>query len=172
MAVNSNIFKTLVSGVETIGIAIGLSAGVADANKIIQTDANGLIDPSFFPASFDVVTRTYEASVNLDANDLVNIFDDAGTFKVRKADSSLAQEANGFILDTVTATNNVTVYLVGVLPGFTGLSEGFVQLTTNGDGTQTYFNPADGEIYQVLGYALSATEIRFEYNSPTVIDIA
>lgn len=143
------------------GLAIKSTAGVADAEKIVSTDDEGFIDPSFIRDS-EVIIR--EASEALDARDFVNIWDDLGTAKARKADASAAStRAHGIVVDSFLSGANATIISEGKVGGFTGLTMGepvFLSLTA-GEITQTPPTAA-GEIWQVLGHAISATEIRLE----------
>jgi hypothetical protein len=137
------------------------TTGVTDADKIISTDATGKIDPSFLPESETAVKEAFE---DLDALDFVNIFSDGGTEKVRKADGSLfSTRAHGIVLNNFLDGENATVVSEGIIGGFTGLTIGdpvFLS-TTSGDVTQTPPTGTD-EVWQKVGDAYSATEIRLE----------
>ena len=118
---------------------INQSTGVSDAGKIIETDASGLIDPSFLPDSDSKVFTTSEA---LAAGDLVNIHDSSGP-KVRKADASLgvSGRAMGYVKTSATSGGTVTVYRDGVnIPSGGGMTIGakqFLSGTTPGARTET-----------------------------------
>lgn len=149
--------------------SINASTGVADADKIITTDATGLIDTSLIPAIVGTTFRELEATVALSAGDFVNIYNDTGTAKCRKADASLAREANGFVLDAVLINGTATVYLDGVnteVTGFTAGEQVFLSATTAGEATETAVAETVGYINQVLGTAVSSTAIAFEFNPP------
>lgn len=66
------------------------STGAADAGKIAALGPDGRFDDSLLPAGIGADTKIYPASEVLAAGDYVNIWDDAGTAKVRKADASAA----------------------------------------------------------------------------------
>lgn len=106
------------------------------------------------------------ASEALDAGDFVNIFDDAGTAKVRKADNSNGRSADGFVTAAVTGAADATVHpLDGVNAAMTALSPGKEYwLGTAGDVIETPLDETDplnaNKISQQLGKALSATELR------------
>jgi hypothetical protein len=61
-------------------------------------------------------TGTITASEALTANDLVNIFDDAGTLKIRQADAATGKPAHGFVTANVAQDADATVYYKGVIP--------------------------------------------------------
>lgn len=141
------------------------SAGVADASKIVQTDTNGRLHPSLMPLGIGADTRIIEASENISAGSFVNVFDDAGTTKVRNADAtSVAKEAHGFVTAAVNAAENATVYFEGTNDQLTGLTGGltyFLSDTTPGGVTATPVTGAN-KLSQILGIALDANSINFE----------
>jgi len=143
------------------------STGASEAGNIIGLDAGGKLDESLFPTGIGADTKLIEASENLSAGDFVNVFNDSGTVKVRRADaSSVGREANGFVLSAVTAPNNATVYFSGINDELTGLDLGAIYYlsTTAGDVATTRPSTA-GQFVQKLGRTLSATEISFEHHS-------
>lgn len=138
------------------------STGAADAGKIIATNAQGQIDPSFL-ADTEVIVR--EASEDLDTRDVVNVFDDLGTAKVRKADGSAYNtRAMGIVINNYLTGENAAILSEGVVGGFAGLIVGdpvFLDAATPGEITQVP-PTASGAIWQKLGVAVSATELRIE----------
>jgi hypothetical protein len=161
-------FLTIESGRKTKKTAINVSTGVSDANKILRTDSSGRIDNSFLPVGVGADTLTIEASENLDSGDFVSLFDDAGTGKCRKADSSNDRPAVGFVLSAVTSGNNATVYFEGTNTALSGMTPGARQyLSTAGDVTETPVT-GTGTIHQFLGVARSATELPFEGSESVV----
>lgn len=142
---------------------LATSAGVADAGKIIQTDATGQIDPTLLP-NIDSVTAT--SGEALLAGDLVYI-DSAGEV-VKASAASGGNEAIGFVLDAVPTATSVTVYFEGRNTGLSALTVGtryFLSDTTAGAVTDTA--PTDtNELVQFVGRAISATTISFEPAQP------
>lgn len=153
--------------------ATTVSTGAAQAGKIVGLDAGGKLDPSLMPLGFGDDAKAFPASEDLAAGDFVNIFDDAGTFKVRKADASAANKriAHGFIKATVTAGSNVTVYFEGVNDQLSGLTVGEYYLDPENPGNAALYSSitwASGDIVQRVGNAVSAAEISFEGAFPPV----
>ncbi len=148
------------NGRDTKGLALGISSGAADAGKIVKLNADGVIDETMIANAEVASVPSFE---NLAANDQVNVFDDAGTFKARKADATTpGKEACGFVKTAVTAPAAVKVYGEGTVTGQIGLTTGDVFLsTTAGLATQTAPTAA-GNISQKVGSAKSATEFTFE----------
>lgn len=161
----ANKYLTLLAGVKTLVEAIAASAGVGDAGKIIALDASGRIDSSMMPVGIGADTASIVASENLAAGDYVDIYDDAGTAKCRKADTSAAgKTADGFVLAGVTATANATVYFEGQNTQKSGLTAGlsyFVDPTVPGGVTATAPSTS-GQVVQFVGIAINATTISTE----------
>jgi hypothetical protein len=166
----SNRYQSFVSGTWRLITAIAQSVGVADANKIIATDSTGRIDSSLLPPGLGAATKVYLASEALVAGDFLNIWDDAGTLKVRKADASNARDANGFTLTAVTSGNNATVILQGLNTALTGLNPASLYFLGNAGAVTTTPSITNNAIIQELGYATAVTELNFEYNSPIIVN--
>ena len=105
------------------------------------------------------ISTTLPAAEDLSAGDFVNIFDDGGTVKVRKADASANKPAHGYVLDNVSAGSNVTVYFYGLNDKLSGLTVGkyyFLSITTPGKVTDT---APITYLKQRLGFAISSDTI-------------
>jgi hypothetical protein len=157
-------FLGLSNGTQTWYPATKTSSGVANANQIVATGPDGRLAASLMAAGIGAATETMIAFEALVAGDFVNIFDDNGTRKARKADNSNSRAANGFVLAAVGSNTNATVILQGVNTALTGLTIGTKYfLGTNGAVTTTAPTTAN-TIIQSLGIAVSATGINFEFN--------
>lgn len=146
---------------------INATAGAGDANKIIQTDADGLLDESFLPAGVGADIRLIQASETLAAGDLVNIHDDTGP-RARKADATtVGKEVHGFVLDGATAAANASVYFAGILTGLTGLTPGARQYLSTTPGLRVATPPsATGNIVQKVGVAVATDTMAFNLGEP------
>lgn len=163
-------FVTKENGREILRTAINSSAGAGDADKIVRLDATGRLDSSLLPVGIGADTQNIEAGEALDAGDFVNIFDDGGTIKVRKADNSNDRRADGFVLSAVTLGANAEVYFEGTNTALSGLSGGSrYYLGTAGDITATPPSTS-GTICQFLGKPSSATEMNVEIDDEIVIE--
>lgn len=155
--------------------AVAQSVGVADAGKVAALDDTGRLDPSLMPLGIGVQVDILPASEALDAGDFVNIWADSGTVKVRKADNSNGREAHGFVSDAVSLAADATVHpLDGVNAAMSGLTPGaHYWLGTAGDVTDTPLDeaaPANAnKVSQLLGVALSATELRTDDHEVVVL---
>lgn len=140
------------------------STGVAEAGDVVALDAAGKLDSSLFPAGVGEDSLLVEASEALTAGDFVNIFDDAGTVKARKADAaSPTTYAYGFVLAGVAAAANATVYFRGQNTQLSGLTLGDRYFLSETPGDVTGTPPTtSGAIVQELGTAISATNIAFD----------
>jgi hypothetical protein len=147
------------------------STGATEAGKIVALDGSGKLDVSTLPTGIGATTKVAATTENLSAGNLVNLFNDSGTVKARKADASNGRRAHGFVLTGTTSPNNATVYLDGTITGLTGLTPGaayYLSGATAGAATATAPSTA-GYISQEIGIALSATEINFEEQQPITL---
>lgn len=143
------------------------SAGAVDAGKIISLNAEGKVDETMMPTGIGADTATVPSSESLSAGDFINIYDDAGTPTIRKADATtVGKEACGFVLDSVTSGGNGVVYFEGTNNQLSGLTAGIQYLATTAGATIGTAPSGSGNVVQRLGYAVSATEINVELSQP------
>ncbi len=163
-------FLRLINGVITEVFGIQTSAGAGNAGDVPVLDDTGRIDNSMMPVGIGADTAVIAASESLAAGNWVNIWNDTGTAKVRKADATTAgKEVHGFVLSAVTSGNPATVYFEGTNTQVTGQTPGPVYLqTTAGTGGAT-IPSASGNVVQQIGVAVSATAVNFERNTPVVL---
>lgn len=147
------------------------SAGAGDAGKLPALDGTGRLDASFLPVGIGADTGTIVASEALAAGDLVNIWNNAGTANVRKADATAAgKEAHGFVLAAVANGANAAVYFEGTNTQCSGLTPGVQYLSATTAGTPTAASPAGaGKVTQRVGFAISATAMNFQSEPPIVL---
>jgi len=145
------------------------SAGEGNAGDIPALGTNGKLDDTVMPEGIGAETQVMPASEGLAANDVVNIYDDTGTTKCRKADATDATKpAHGYVKAAVELGSNATVYTDGYLPGTT-LTIGSKYFLSTTPGAITTTPPsATGNIAQCIGVAVSATQIKFEPLTPIV----
>jgi hypothetical protein len=146
------------------------SAGAGDAGKLVALDGSGKIDSTVLPVGVGAETVSIEATENLAAGDLVNIYNSSGV-KCRKADASNGRRASGFVLSSVTSGNNATVYVEGTITGLSSLTPGTVYYlsgSTAGAATATAVSTS-GYISQEVGVAVSTTAISFEPQQPITL---
>ena len=161
-------FLTVVSGNFKEVEGLVTSAGAGDSGKLPALDAAGKLDTSVMPTGIGADTKALTASENLAAGDLVNVWNDTGTVKVRKADAtSPSKRAHGFVLSSVSSAATATVYFEGTITGLSSLTLGATYFlgTTAGVATATATTTA-GHIVQQVGVAVSATELSFEPQQP------
>jgi hypothetical protein len=165
--------KVGTSGFPQEEASIQTSAGAGDAGKIPALDSSGLLDSSMMPVGVGADTASIVASENLAAGDFVNIWNDSGTIKVRKADASggVAKKADGFVLAAVTSGNSATVYFEGKNTQLTSLTLGanyFLSGSVAGAPTATP-PTTSAYIVQELGKAYSTTTITTEISMPLIL---
>ena len=114
------------------------------------------------PAGIGADTSVVPSSENLAAGDLVNLWNDSGTIKARKADATTSgKQADGFVLTAITSPANATVYHDGTNSQVTGLTPGKQWLSTT-PGKSTNVRPtSSGNIQQPVGFAITATSLTF-----------
>jgi hypothetical protein len=161
----------IISGVITQVEGKQSSAGAGDAGKIPALDAAGRLDSSMMPVGFAVDSKSITASENLAAGNLVNVWDDSGTVKVRKADATTAgKEANGYVLAGVSSGAAATVYFEQLITGLTSLTLGATYyLHTTAGGISTTAPCRSGNVVQRIGRAISATELLFQPSAPITL---
>lgn len=159
-------FLSKVAGRTKQLLGITSSSGSGDANKLIGTNAAGKVDITFMPDGIGPDALTFTASETLAAGNLINLWDDSGTVKMRKADaSSASKEAHGYVLAAVTSGATGTAYFDGTITGLSGLTKGATYLLsdTAGGVLATSSAPSgSGKIIQEVGVAISDTELVFE----------
>lgn len=148
-----------------------LNAATTGTSKVLMTDGSGRIDVTVLPVGVGPDTDSIVSSENLAAGDIVNLWDDAGTIKVRKADATAeGKEAHGFVLAAVTSPAAATVYFEGQITGLAGLTRGARYFITTTPGTIATTAPSGaGNVAQCVGIANSATELVFEPQEPITI---
>ena len=163
-------FLRLVSGVITEVFGVQSSAGAGNAGDVPVLDESGRLDNSMMPVGIGADTATITASETLAAGNWVNVWNDASTAKVRKADATTAgKEVHGFVLSAVTSGNPATVYFEGTNTQVTGQTPGPVYLQTTAGAGGTTIPSAAGNVVQQVGVAVGATAVNFERNMPVVL---
>lgn len=138
------------------------TGGAGQANKIPALDLSGRLDSTMMPTGIGAETSIVPAFGALAAGDLVNVFNDGGVMKARKADASSAvAPANGFVLAAVADTANATVYWGGLNNAVTGLTPGQHYLSTTAGASNHVAPSTAGNIVQRVGVAVSSTVLNF-----------
>lgn len=148
------------------------STGANDKGKPVGLDETGKLDPTVMPSGLGATTYVAPADEALSAGDFVNIFDDAGTTKVRLADAQSATRiAHGFVKNSVAAGGNASVYLEGENDKLSGLTVGSEYFLDWNEKGKAVTNPSvdPGLVVQNLGFALSKTTILFKRGKGIII---
>lgn len=141
------------------------------ANKTVKTGADGKLDATLMPNGIGADTAQITASEALAAGDLINIWDNAGAFNMRKADASAAgKHAMGYVTAAVAQNATGTAYFEATNSQVTGLTAGtqFLSATIPGKATNTA-PTGTGKIVQRVGFATSATSLNFQAGEPIVL---
>ena len=148
------------------------STGAAEAGRVVALDSNGKLSATLFPTGIGDDVLSIVASEGLAAGAVVNVWDDAGTPKVRNADATVAgKEANGFVLAAFTAGQAASVYSDGTITGLTGLTPGARYYLSMTPGQITTAPPsAAGNVVQYLGTTHTATSLPFEPSDGVILE--
>ena len=156
-------YLTLISGIKSLVSSLDSSAGAGDAGKIVALDAAGKIANNMMPTGIGADSATLTASETLTAGDIINIWNDAGTPSMRKADSATTgKEADGFVIAGVTAAATGDAILDGTISGLSALTIGAKYFISTSGGITTTAPSTVGHTIQYVGKAKSATELIFE----------
>lgn len=142
------------------------TGGGGDANKVPALDSNGQLTSAMMPSGIGASTETFTASETLAAGDFVNIWNDAGTLKARKADASsasAAKRADGFVIAGVSSAATATVYRDGFNNQLSGLTVGdnlYLSTTVPG-GVQSTAPTTTGHLVQYIGKATSTSKVEY-----------
>lgn len=154
------VFQALISGAKKWFQAIQASAGAEDAGKIPALDTNGKLDITMLPGGL-ANTIIAVCSEDLAAGAPCNLFDAAGTPKLRKADATTAgKRCHGFTQSAFTTGQTATIYRDGEITGLTGLTDGaeyYLSTTAGGIVTDVSGYTASGNLIQHLGVAHGTT---------------
>lgn len=145
------------------------STGTGSAGDIVALDSAGRLTTSVLPTGIGREVISIEAAEALTAGDLVNMYNDSGTTKVRKADNSNSRRAHGFVISAATSGNNVDVYFAGFNSGVSGGTAGAKgYLGTAGAIITTSLNPTtvNGRILQAVGHFSSGSNFVFNPAEP------
>lgn len=161
---SANTYLDLDTGQPTLKQATDSSSGAGNAGDLVALDSAGKLNSNMMPSGIGADSATAEASETLAAGDLVNLWNDGGTVKARKADaSSSGKEADGFVTGAVTSGNPAEVILDGTIPGLSGLTPGALYfLDTTAGGVSATAPSGLGNLVQQVGKAKSTTELIFE----------
>lgn len=148
------------------------SSGSGDAGKIIALGNDGKVDVSILPVGVGPQVMVLPAFENLSAGNLVNVFNDGGVAKVRKADASaVGKEAHGFVLQSYNSGQTAVIYFSDEVTGLSGLTPGaryFLSDETPGAVTTTPPSTS-GSVVQYIGVATSSSSLFFKPGQPVVL---
>ena len=157
-------FLSIISGAYEEIVALVASTGAADANKVVQTGADGKLDGSLIPGTDVVVSTSAEALTGGDWT-YVN-----ATGKIARASAAAGGHyATGFVKVNSAAAAPAVHWQEGQNTSLTALTPGsrvYLSATTPGGSTQVAIDNTltanAGKTHQYLGDAISATSVGFE----------
>lgn len=148
-----------------------VSTGATNDGDLLALDSSGKIDVSVLPTGVGPEVAILVATEALNGGDYVNIWNDAGTPKVRLADNSNGRRAHGYVKASVSISANATVYFEGDNDSLSSLvAGGDVYLGTAGGVIQTPLteSAAAGSISQKIGVARAATIVSTDIDKTVI----
>lgn len=161
-----------VNGATGVVVLDGGDIGITDTGGYFTaTDVEGALQELGAGGGGGSPSESIVASEALAAGNIVNVWNDAGTPKVRKADATaVGKEAQGFVLSAVASGATAAVYFSGKNTAVTGLSPGATLYLGTTPGAVTATAPgAVGNVWQVIGEAYSGTGLNFQKQLPILI---
>lgn len=139
------------------------TGGSGNEGKIPSLDANGRLDETMMPTGIGADTANITASEALAAGDFVNVYNNAGTANVRKADATTnGKPAHGFVKSSVANARTATVFFEGNNDAVTGATGGIIYLSATAGGFTSTAPTSANNLVQRIGVATSSTNINFE----------
>lgn len=151
-------FLHLSNGVIASKSSLQTSSGAGDAGKIPALNSAGKIDSTMLDQT---PSSTFTASEAISAGDFINIWDDAGTVKIRKADNTSASKmAHGYAPAAISsAATGVAILGEGANAALSSLTKGARYFLGTAGGVTDTAPTSTNTIVQELGFASSATEL-------------
>ena len=167
-------FMSIVGGKNELIAGVSSSAGAGNAGDLIALDSTGKLDVSMLPVGVGPDVKVHPASEALAAGNYVNIWNDAGTIKVRLADNSNGREAHGFVLTSALEGADAVVYFEGPNTAAPiGTVNNRVYLGVAGGVVTTaldIYAPAnEGKLHQFLGIYIDTDEVNTDIDDYVII---
>lgn len=154
----------------TTDLAYGELALNYQDGKLYYKTASNTIESFSAGSATTTPSASIVAGEALSAGNLINIYSDAGTFKVRKAEADVSgREAHGYVSSSASSGANATVYFAGTITGLTGLTPGIVYLSATPGAVTNTAPSTSGHTVQKVGVAVSATSIAFFLGEPVLL---
>lgn len=155
-----------------------LVSETADGLRSVQRIEEAVQTVFSAPARVYSGEKALETSEDLLPFDLINIYSDGGTPKAQKADASDATKpCTSFVVEAATGGGGLTggsdvrLFFGGNIIETTGRTPGAVQYLSETAGLMTETPPTgSGKIVQVIGRAITATEVIFEPDEPVELE--
>jgi hypothetical protein len=139
-----------------------------DVLSVIVPSSSYTISASYAPggsASGTSTSATFYTIEDLEVGNLVNIFNDTGSYRARNADyRTELKNAIGYVTTSVSSGSLATVYFDGILAGLSNINGEDQFLSSSGKFNN---NPpgVNGYYIQYIGNALSTSSIEFSPSS-------
>lgn len=145
--------------------AVAASAGGASAGKVAQLDGTGRLDSTLMPVGIGAETASLTATEALAAGDNVNVH----ATGVRKADASNGRRAHGIVLAGVSNGALALVYFRGFNTQLASRTLGATQYLGAAGATTETPPTTSGYIVQEIGVAISVSTSSFQPRPPITL---
>ncbi|OWK34274.1 Phage protein [Fimbriiglobus ruber] len=147
-----------------------VSAGAGSSGKIPLLNSGGQLDVTVLPTGVGPDTISLPTSDTLAAGAWVHVWSNSGVATIQKADGTTnGKWAHGYVTTASTSPAANTIYMSGINSNVSGMTPGSTVVLSNataGVGTTTIPTYTAGQTAQVLGVALSATQVQFQPQTP------
>jgi len=147
--------------------------GASSANKVPALDGDGKLELTMMPSGIGADTDEIVTSEIIAAGDFVNIWNDGGTAKVRRASADvIGKRAHGFVLSGFASGATALVYYEGPNNQVSGLTPGATYFLDHANPGKVIVAASlsftSGHIVQEVGVVVNATKINVEISKPIV----
>lgn len=158
-----------------------LGFGVGTSGQVLTTNGAGIATWATVASSNSGPSTSYTFTANetLSAGNLISIIPSGSSFmpsgynmRIMQAsmDSAKQLPAEGWVTTSITSGNTGTAYLgLGIITGLSNLTPGYSYFLSTIGGITTVIPSGTGQLLQIVGKALSTTELFFNPYEPIIL---
>ena len=171
VAATNGRYTGLVAGTPTANVIYTLPPADGTTGQSLTTNGTGSLSWATITGGTGGAQTivTIQSADTLQAGNVVNIYNDGGNFRVRRANAAARIEAHGFVVVGVSGGTNANVYLSGLNANVTSLTPGPVYLSTTGGSVTQTAPTASTQLVHRIGTATSATSFIFDPQTPILL---
>lgn len=171
----ANLFSNLAIVNSNVAIVRGnISDITSNLTRVYSNQANtdsnvATIQQQIVSGIGATTVRAITAGETVNVGNVINIYNNTGAFNVRNAKCLPGYEAHGYVLSNVIAGQPANVYMSGINSNVTGLSPGYVFLSSSLGRVSQTAPTLSGNVVQRLGYAVHANAYLFNFDIPVTL---